>query len=193
MPGLSTQLKYIILAVEPRRHMVEEQLQQIPEAIVHYDTTSNGATGYMSCFKLAERNPAIIIEDDAMLCKDFKKRTDAVIAVHKNTVVHFFTGQTRLNKPQWRPGSGFSNTQAVYYPKNFAHRIVQWWNTIPDADARYKDAHDWIIRDFLKGTKERHLLWFPSLTQHRRTKSFVNPKRTPTRQSKYFIDDLAQK
>ena len=82
-------MKYVIRKVPERNTEYLEKL--LPEAVVVNDVNHNGAMwSFLKAIEVAD-DDAIYIQDDMLLCKDFKNRAEAYVKKYPNDVIVFST------------------------------------------------------------------------------------------------------
>lgn len=189
-------MRYVVRAVawRPERLAnVEKMRDQIPHLEVVTDHVGDGyATLFETC-RLINDTGAVMLEDDAILCRDFCRRAEQVIADHGAgvEVVNFFE-KPKVNVPKaFLGGSNFISTVCTYLPPGLPLKIVE--NHDEFKAARYQEwtgmAYDNLIKYTL--VKERRKYWRirPALVQHHNFKSTIG-HRALDRQTHFFIDDL---
>lgn len=175
-----------------------KQLRDQIGAIVVWDQTHNA----MDTFRLmlerivADGDPAcIILEDDIILCENWRERVEEVIAQRPHQICQFFSMEKeesarRLGSRECL-GSGFIANLCVYLPAGYASQILAHSYPYVEANPTMATANDFVIRDLLKRRKENYWLEVPNLVQHEeRWKSSVNPKRTARRRSHFWAGDV---
>ena len=191
-------MKYIVQAVESRRPFVEEILAQVPEAIVHYDGTGDATQAFVDTLRLAGDEPHVHLEDDVVLCKGFVAKTKLVAGTYPGRVVSLFSFSRlwRASTQEMIP-STYGGAQGVYFPRGYGAMIADFMQRTGLDYWRYRGGgvdlnhgFDFAIRDFLIARRERYVIVWPSLVQHRVSVSAISPKRPKRRQSYNFIDDL---
>ena len=151
------------------------------------DTEHNARKSFVEQLeKLAELNKdCVILEDDLILCKDFKKRIEAEIKAHKTEVINFFYDPRRYFKPHYT--LFFTWNQCVYYPKAVLKKLSVKMREL-------YEAHPDVPHDDLEGNALAILgikTWLPRpcLVQHLDTDTLIH-SRTDNRRTPYFIDYL---
>lgn len=133
---------------------------------------------------------SILLEDDAILCKNFKKHIEKAISEYPDKVINFFT------EPYiWfttTKASIFSSNVGTYYPKGFGKLIakIMWENK-----DRYRQ-YDTIENIALHKLKIDIINYRPVLVQHNDNKSLLGNDNKPQfdfpRSSPFFIDYLEE-
>ena len=176
---------YVIRAVESRRAFVEETLKQIPDAIVYYDEFGDAMKSYLHvCKNIIKGQPAVLLEDDIVLTKDFKNKVEAVIREHPDTLINFFSLSKNYTEPHWKKGREYCMNQCEYFPEGFSLKVVEAYENWPKREEE-PNAYDYLV-GYAWGSSKPYLVWCPSLVQHRQVKSIINPRRSSKRQSVTF-------
>lgn len=135
----------------------------------------------------------VMMEDDILLCKNFKCRVESSIQEHENDVIQFFSKPLAKNLERgYKNGKDFSGTVCNYYPKSFCEVLtdkdyIAWF--------RSKKIEPWIypidtyISHVLSYTRTKFWMELPFYAQHLALKSSLG-SRSCKRQTIYFIDDL---
>ena len=78
-------MKYVIRKVPERNTEYLEKL--LPEAVVVNDVNHNGAIwSFLKAIEVAD-DDAVYIQDDMLLCKDFKNRAESYIKKYPNNII----------------------------------------------------------------------------------------------------------
>jgi hypothetical protein len=142
--------------------------------------------------------PGILMEDDVIICRDWRARIEAAIAEHPDQAIRFFHAtnkQVRMvdgtkvetfhRVSHELPPSAFAWNQCVYLPPGLAAEVVKVCQTIDPSR-----APDTAIKFAMMETKKRFWSHVPHLVQHRATlKSGYGPRST-ARVSVLFADLL---
>lgn len=130
----------------------------------------------------------VIIEDDCVLCKDFKKRIEAVISQYPNKIINFF--QYKVKKYFFTHESDkYLMNQCTYYPKGLSIKLAQEMRKAHQDFPTY--STDECENVALKRMNETHIQYRPCLVQHLNFDTLldhvVEKLRTP-----FFVDYLDQ-
>jgi len=159
-----SQLEYELL-IDSNHQPIESFIQQL-EYISEYD--------------------AVLIEDDCILCKNFKQRIEDVIANYKDKVINFFTFP--LNYFKTRESKTFANNQCTYYPKGLAKMIADNMKLFINESSSYSKIESLALEKM----NLLHLQYRPCLVQHNDFQpSLIQKHHIPIpRVTPYFIDYL---
>lgn len=151
------------------------------------DTEHNPVGSFINQLKIINDYNAILLEDDVILCKNFKTKIESIIKKYKNNIINFFT------KPNdWFTThitlKDFRYNQCTYYPKGLSDKVA---DEIINFYKKYKYGYD-VLEDLaLRKLDIPHVQYRPCLVQHKDIKSIINP-RVPKRITPYFIDYLEE-
>jgi len=159
----------------------------IPELIVVQDKTNNAMDTFLTAMSITGNDAAVHIEDDIIITSDFCAKLHTVIAKMPDMVIQFFS----MRKADLTIGSRldygrtFMMNQCFYLPHSYSKMILEYYPVWPQRE-RHKTGYDILIADWLKFRKEKYWIHVPSLVQHRKCKSIINPRRPNNRQSITF-------
>lgn len=131
---------------------------------------------------------SVLLEDDVILCRNFKQRIEEVISKYKDKMINFFTNPSSWFKTKENIGC-FSFNQCTYYPKGIskllAEKIVIFknWNKI---------GYDLLMNKALVNLNISHIQYRPCLVQHIDIKSLLPFQYFKPRRCIYFIDYLEE-
>jgi hypothetical protein len=131
--------------------------------------------------------PAVVLEDDVILCRDWRSRVEAVIGEHPDVVIQFYSNRAAdlTVGSRWEPGRTFLMNQCYYLPPDVAlplHAYTEHWAETSNTPTEYDRA----MARWMSETKRRYWLHVPSLVQHLPWRSQIHPRRPRTRQSRTF-------
>lgn len=128
---------------------------------------------------------SVLLEDDLILCKDFKNHIEEIIKKYPNMIINFFTYPKAYFKTS--ESFEFMYNQCTYYPKGIGKII---------ANEMLKIKKDFLNRGYdvienraLRKLKIKHIRYRPCLIQHLDNDTLIQTK-TLNRRSPYFIDYL---
>lgn len=194
-------MKYIIRKVPERNTKYLERL--LPDAEIVNDVKHNGCIwSFLKAIEVADGD-AIYIQDDMLLCKDFKNKAEEYVKKYPNDVICFSTHIPRAKSlrdiyqcldftERFYEREEFGVCLlATYIPKQIADDFVQFMLTDECKELpRYKtwinmDADDCFFADYLETRKRQKFLTVPMLAGHELNKSVVYESR-PLRFSPNF-------
>ena len=181
-------LKFIIQAVKSRQEYVNNMLQHVPDAIVHWDRTGDNILGSIHALRRAGPNPVVMMEDDLILCRNFRTRITSAILTKPNAIIKFFfwrnPGETQeFTQPFWCIWDG---SQCYYLPSGYARMLSDFMKNNPKKAGPQRDK-DTLVSKFCYEHKPELIHWKASLAQHIVGPSAESTKRYD-RRTRYFID-----
>ncbi len=177
------EIKYFVRTTGERK--LDESFNQIDYELL-IDTEHKPITSFIAQLKYISEYNAVLLEDDVILCKDFKKRIEEVINKYPDDIINFFTDPMRYFTTQY--SLTFCYNQCTFYPMGLADQIAE--AMIADfkihSDAK---GYDSIEARALMTLRIPHLQYRPCLVQHNDKKSLISFS-NETRITPYFIDYL---
>jgi len=183
-------MKIIIRAVRSRKHIVDEMLKEIPNAIVYYDDFyKDTMKSFLHVLEMNGSDPVVILEDDVELTSNFLEKLKSALIGHEHELVQFFS----MRKADIDVGSRYDRNylmgQCTYFPQGYTKMIRDYyelWKNTPNG-IKYYTGTDTMINDFLRYIDKKYWIYVPSLVQHLEVKSVIDSRRSSKRQSKTFI------
>jgi hypothetical protein len=165
--------------------------QYLPNAEYLIDVPGNAMNGFLEALWSAGNDAVVHMEEDVWLTENFKEKAENVIQTHSDEVIQFFSmRQADIDKgSRYEHGRTFMMNQCFYFPKGYSKEVLEYYPNWPQKEV-HPTGYDILIADFLKERKEKYFLSVPSLVDHRKGKSLINPKRSNARQAKVFKDGL---
>ncbi len=128
----------------------------------------------------------VIIEDDCVLCKDFKKRIEEVIGKFPNEIINFFQFPA-MAYFKTHSSTNYLMNQCTYYPKGLSKTLARKMREL------HKDfpelATDELENKALKELGVSHIKYRPCLVQHLNFSSLLGHK-LEIHRTIFFIDYL---
>lgn len=182
-------IRILCMAVPKRAEIVRYLRAHIPNLQVVWDKKRCAAHTWQSTFKAAGAEPAVIVEDDIVLTKDFMRKLMAVIDMYPDRFIQFHsrTKEDITVGSRYRAGATFMNNQCLYYPAGLAAKILEYseghplWVTNPSGT-------DAVTAAYLKDNKIRYWNHVPSLVDHLPVQSEIDSRRSKHRRSTTFQD-----
>lgn len=127
---------------------------------------------------------SVLLEDDLILCKDFKNRIEKVIEEYKGKIINFFTHPQMYFETT--EDFKFCYNQCTFYPKGIGKLIADKMRTY-----ELKFGYDMEENKALKELNLTHVRYRPCLVQHIDKESIIQKFHTKyARTTYYFIDYL---
>jgi hypothetical protein len=195
------EISYFMLVTKGNEQRMENAARikmQIPELRVIPSTMEDVFQNAVDAFDLPDGFcGAVMLEDDIMLCRDFKRRLEGVLEAHMGETVSFFESACSKNelKSEYRAGIRFMWNQCNFFPKPVCDVLCDKTNELEFEEWYFRKYDKWTypIDTYIGYTLDKMGLkyWMevPFLVQHMPWESAVG-KRPKNRQSKYFVDDM---
>jgi hypothetical protein len=151
------------------------------------DTEHKPVQSFIRSLYLMNDTDSVLLEDDLVLCKNFKEEIEKVIAQYPNNIINFFT------RPDFYFTSHFSDifsyNQCTYFPKGISSILAK---DIEEHINNYTRYYGVALNDTLVRLHIPHLIYRPCLVQHIDGKSILNSDmdRVYYRNTIYFKDYL---
>lgn len=130
----------------------------------------------------------VILEDDVILCKNFKQRIEKVISTYDDKVINFFYNPTYWY--QYYFTYSFNWNQCVYYSKEILPKLSK---SMREAYTQYPNVpHDELEGYVLSKLKIRTCIPRPCLVQHIDKDTLIQKYKCGNRRTPYFIDYLEE-
>lgn len=173
--------KYFVRTTGERK--LDESYKQIKYTLL-VDKEHKPVDSYIEQLGLISEYDAILLEDDLILCSDFKKRIEKVIKSHPTDIINFYTSPDLYFESHRSQKFVFS--QCAYYPKGIIKEFIEIM--------KQKKKYYWQY-DLLESLaiKDKGLLVYnyrPCLVQHLDGKSLIQTGKGYKKRSIYFIDYL---
>ena len=133
---------------------------------------------------------AVLMEDDLILCKDFKNEIEKVISQHPTTIIQFFTQPKEYFTSHMR-SHPFTWNQCTYYPKGIGKRLARAMESARRLHNFPKNLWSVVENTALQELNIPFYAYRPCLVQHNDIKSLINsPGCDVRRDTIYFKDYL---
>ena len=116
-------MKYYVRTTLERQ--LDSSYSQIEyELLVDYE--HKPVESFFKQLELISNEDSVLIEDDCILCKDFKNKIEEIIGAHKDTIINFFFKPYDYFTSHYV--KEFSWNQCTYYPKGTGKMISDFVN-----------------------------------------------------------------
>ena len=88
------------------------------------DTEHKPIKSFINQLKYISSDDSILLEDDLILCKNFKERIEEIIAQYPNSVINFYESPYDFYFTEQRRGIKYRFNQCTYYPKGVSKLIA---------------------------------------------------------------------
>ncbi len=155
------------------------------------DTGDGAMKTFLNCLVCGDGD-MLYLEDDAILCKDFIKKVDKELdELGRDKIVQFFSLKKSVDKTTLMGGGTYCGNVCLFIPNKIRLGILKFYEEWKNSKVGVENptAMDYLVRDYLKKTKQKYYLVVPNLVQHQVGKSVIDPRRSSKRQSLYYIED----
>ena len=181
-------IKYFIRTTGERKldESISRELGE--EYTLLVDTEHKPIMSFIKQLEQISKYDAVLLEDDVILCKNFKQRIEEVINKNKDKLINFFTNPNSWFKTKENIGC-FSFNQCTYYPKGISKLLAEKIITFKNWD---KIGYDLLMNKALVNLNISHIQYRPCLVQHIDIKSLLPFHHFKPRRCIYFIDYLEE-
>lgn len=174
-------IKYFVRTTGERQ--LDSSFSQIKYTL-WIDNEHKPMQAFVSLLEAINDYDAVILEDDIILCENFKEEIERVINKYPNQIINFFNAPTLYKEVE--VNSNFCYMQCRYYPKGTAKPIAD------KLKPYFRDKKVCPRLNAVLGKQGFTLLQYrPCLVQHLDDSSLVG-NRYGNRRSPYFIDYLEE-
>lgn len=177
-----TTVRYFVRTTDDRAFEYDLEYEKL------VDTERKPVKSFIEQLKYISQYDSVLLEDDLVLCKNFKNRIEDVIKQYPDKIINFFTCPN-----EWfttYESTRFSYNQCTYYPKGIALEIAlkmeKVFKMLPKAQ------YDVIEHNALLRLGLSHVQFRPCLVQHLDNNSLVGNNAGGHRRTPYFVDYLEE-
>ena len=176
-------IKYFIRSVGTR--VLDESYNQIPYVEL-IDKDHRYIDFFIEQLEKYGNEDMVIIEDDCVLCKNFKERIESVIAQYPNKIINFFQYETK-EYFKTHESTEYLQNQCTYYPKGLTIKLAHKMREVLEKNPQLRtdECEDLALKEL----KETHIKYRPCLVQHLNFDTFLNNK-IESKRTPFFIDYL---
>lgn len=180
-------MRAICRAVESRRNYLADLKREIPYLEIVWDQHRDPMETFLRAMELAGDDPAIHLEDDALLCERFMFRALGEIAEHPKRVIQFFSMYADDAVLGSREHDRFVSAVCFYMPAGHSKGLLDYAPRWPKRTSN-PTAVDIMLRHWLQKERnhEPHWIVVPNLAEHRIGPSSIDAARPERRQSMTF-------
>ena len=153
-----------------------------------YDYEHKPLESYIKQLRIISNDDAVFMEDDIILCRDFQKKIEEVIARRPHQIINFYYLPESYYSPSIFPAKLYHWNQCVYYPKGIAKQIADKMDEIKEKN---KMHHYDVLQGYTMA--ELHINFYshrPCLVQHNGPVSLLGNSWHNDGKTPFFIDDL---
>lgn len=177
-------LKFFVRTTKERQ--LDSSYSQIGYELL-IDTEHKPTDSFIEQLEIISDYDAVLLEDDLILCDNFKEEIEKVINKYPHKIINFFTYPTHYFVT--KETNIFCYNQCTYYPKGISSVVAQEMKKLRN---KY-NAYDTLENRALKELNMTHIAYRPCLVQHIDVNSFIQKQHHGgLRRSIYFIDYLKE-
>jgi hypothetical protein len=178
--------RIIVRCVPERPRFIAYLRERLTNTLFYFHPQRGDMLSYRGALTQAGKTAVVLMEDDVILTRDFRRKLERVIAEHRREVVQFFSMRQADVDVGSRYDRNFLMGQCVYLPAGYSQALLTWhWPGEAEQDG---SGSDLLLSDWLKSRNEPYWIHVPSLVDHRQGRSVIDPRRSSKRQSKTFTD-----
>lgn len=179
-------MKYYVRTTLERK--LDETYSQIEYELL-IDKEHKPVESFIKQLEIISEEDSVLLEDDLILCKNFKERIESVITQFPDKIINFFTCPSSYFKT--REFKTFAWNQCTYYPKGVSKKLATAMREVRESRDKSEGElqYDVLESQGLKKLGLTHIQYRPCLVQHLDGKSLIG-NRTSGRMTIYFIDYL---
>lgn len=154
-------IKYFVRTMEGRPDILPDYFEKI------IDTEHKYVKSYIDALYKISEYDAVLVEDDIVLCNNFKEEIEKVIAQYPNEVINFFSNPERYYTTYF--SELWNYNQCTYFPKGLAKTLADEMMKYyyPEGDPKkVKQRYGHLLGISLTNLGKRHLMYRPALVQH---------------------------
>jgi hypothetical protein len=173
----------------PERERQARALRAATGGEIVWDVNRDAFDTYLRSKLAAGDDAAIFLEDDVELTRNWREKIERAIDGHPDALIQFYSNRiddVRIGS-RWATGSGFLNNQCYYTPPGMAAALAAWGADWLAAHPEDPTGYDLSMAHWMQREGLRYWIHVPSLVQHKRWRSEINPRRPAhLRQSRTF-------
>lgn len=156
-----------------------------------YDYKHEPVNSFIAQLEKISKYNSVLMEDDLILCQNFKEEIEKVIARFPNSIIQFFTDPDIYESTYLR-SFPFEWNQCTYYPKGIGKIIANAMRQILPRFGNDQKLYSQVESTALYLLAIPHIVYRPCLVQHNDLKSILqNPDhRRDTIWFKDYLDEL---
>jgi GR25 family glycosyltransferase involved in LPS biosynthesis len=129
------------------------------------DTEHKPIKSFIEQLEIISKTNAVLLEDDLILCKDFKQKIENAIKEHPKKIINFFESPFQYYKTEERKGKQYYWNQCTYYPRGVGKKLAKMmkkvWKEYPE-----EKNYDIIMAYALDQLNMTYISYRPCLVQH---------------------------
>lgn len=138
-----------------------------------------------SLYEINDYN-SVLLEDDLVLCKNFKEEIEKIIVQYPNKIINFFQHPNSFYTSQFT--TDFNFNQCTYFPKGITKTLADEMTKLYSRGPYF--SYGMLLNQALKLLGISHLAYRPCLVQHIDNLSIFSKGKKLFRNTIYFKDYL---
>ena len=153
-------IKYFVRTMEGRPELLPSYYEKIIDKEHRY------VKSYIDALYQISEYDSVLVEDDIVLCNNFKEEIEKVIAQYPNDIINFFTTPESYFTTHYMERWNYN--QCTYFPKGVSKIIADKMmeKYIPEEQCKIKQRYGSLLYLSLSDLGIKHLAYRPSLVQH---------------------------
>ena len=186
-------IDYVVMGHERRSHWFDILRDELGDVQFAIDTDVLKLGTWRNCKRAwelidPEADYGFVIQDDAILCRDFKARVEQFVTKYPNQIYQLYYGNRPTMLPYLKPVDGLNVTYlqwglAIGLPQHHIQPMIQHADSRP---AHHED--DQRIKHYANSHNIKAYYPYPSLVDHRPGQTLVGKYNIMNRQAINFID-----
>ena len=153
------------------------------------DTEHKPIKSFINQLKYISNDDSILLEDDLILCKNFKERIEEIIAQYPNSIINFYDSPYNFYFTEQRRGIKYRFNQCTYYPKGVSKLIA---DKMEEIWPRYQNIkqYDFLQAYAMDELGMSYISYRPCLVQHLDGRSIIGNSENVS--TLFFIDYIEE-
>jgi GR25 family glycosyltransferase involved in LPS biosynthesis len=151
------------------------------------DKERNPGKHFLDSLKHIKNENAVLMEDDIVLCKDFKREIEKVINKYPDTIINFFPDPFDYFTTHLSDNS--RQNQCTYFPKGILKDVIKELEPLLGT-GEFRGFYSRHLDYALRQCHISFLKYRPALVQHKDTQTLLTRKRQFRLQTLYYKDYL---
>ena len=154
------EIKYFVRTMANRKDILPDYFEKI------IDNEGRYVKSYINALYTISDYNAILVEDDIVLCNNFKEEVEKVIAQYPNNVINFFSNPDRYYTTHF--AEIFNYNQCTYFPKGLAKNLADEMMKIyiPEDNKKHRQRYGRLLGLSMIKLGIPHLIYRPCLVNH---------------------------
>ena len=180
------EIKYVVRTIPERK--LDTSYNQINYELF-VDNKHSAWDSFVDTLEKYSNYNLVLLEDDCILCRNFKERIEAIIHNYPETIINFYTSPMVYFTTQF--STHFSYNQCTYFPKKVIKQIALKMRAdrLKFSKLGTYESYEVSLDNALKSLKVAHLQYRPCLVQHNDHNSTLSCSKE-NRVTPYFVDYL---